>query len=193
VITWHTFKTSQNYDIQWIWSGGWEWLAVSGVIGRWSWFYLHIYAVKICLLLNTPAAVSTTLRCRRNSRRFEAGVPEKKNLRSLLPLCLSSFFIVPLFVFVLYFPFVCLRSLLSLCLSSFFIVPLFVFVLYCPPLFVFVLYCPFVCLRSLLFLCLSSFFSVPLFVFVLYCPFVCLRFLLSLCLSSFFIVPFDFF
>ena len=76
MITWHTFKTSQNYDIQWIWSGGWEWLAVSGVIGRWSWFYLHIYAVKICLLLNTPAAVSTTLRCRRNSRRFESGVPE---------------------------------------------------------------------------------------------------------------------
>ena len=33
---------------------------------------------KICLLLNTPAAVGTTLRCRRNSRRFEARVPEKK-------------------------------------------------------------------------------------------------------------------
>jgi hypothetical protein len=32
---------------------------------------------KIYLLLNTPAAVGTTLRCRRNSRRFEAGVPEK--------------------------------------------------------------------------------------------------------------------
>ena len=31
---------------RWIWSGGWEWWAVSGVIGRWSWFYLHIYAVK---------------------------------------------------------------------------------------------------------------------------------------------------
>ena len=28
---------------------------------------------KICLLLNTPAAVGTTLRCRHNSRRFEAG------------------------------------------------------------------------------------------------------------------------
>ena len=37
---------SQNGDIQWIWSGGWEWWAVSGVIGRWSWFYLHIYATK---------------------------------------------------------------------------------------------------------------------------------------------------
>jgi hypothetical protein len=33
---------------------------------------------KICLLLNTPAPVGTTLRCRRNSRRFVAGVPEKK-------------------------------------------------------------------------------------------------------------------
>jgi hypothetical protein len=32
---------------------------------------------KRCLLLNTPASVGTTLRCRRNSRRFEAGVPEK--------------------------------------------------------------------------------------------------------------------
>jgi hypothetical protein len=34
---------------------------------------------KICLpvLLNTPAPVGTTLRCRCNSRRFEAGVPEK--------------------------------------------------------------------------------------------------------------------
>ena len=32
---------------------------------------------KICLLLNTPAAVGTILRCRRNSRRFEARVPEK--------------------------------------------------------------------------------------------------------------------
>ena len=42
----HTFKTSKNGDIQWIWSGGWEWRAVSGVIGRWSWFYLHIYASK---------------------------------------------------------------------------------------------------------------------------------------------------
>ena len=31
---------------------------------------------KICLLLNTPAAVGTTLRCRRNSRRFEARIPE---------------------------------------------------------------------------------------------------------------------
>jgi hypothetical protein len=45
-ITSHTFKTSQNGDIQWIWSGGWEWWAVSGVIGRWSWFCLHIYAEK---------------------------------------------------------------------------------------------------------------------------------------------------
>ena len=45
-ITWHTFKTSKNGDIQWIWSGGWEWWNVSGVIGRWSWFYLHIYATK---------------------------------------------------------------------------------------------------------------------------------------------------
>jgi hypothetical protein len=45
-IMWHTFKTSQNGDIQWIWSGSWEWWAVSGVIGRWSWFYLHIYAAK---------------------------------------------------------------------------------------------------------------------------------------------------
>ncbi len=34
--------------------------------------------IKICLLVNTPAPVGTTLRCRRNSRRFEAGVPEKK-------------------------------------------------------------------------------------------------------------------
>ena len=91
---------------------------------------------KICLLLNTPAAVDTTLRCRRNSCRFEAGVPEKN----------SSFFISPLFVFVLYCPFVCLRSLLSLRLSSFFIVPLFVFVFYCP----------FVCLRSLLSLSIFS-------------------------------------
>ena len=33
---------------------------------------------KICLLLNTPAPVGTTLRSRRNSRRFEADVPEKK-------------------------------------------------------------------------------------------------------------------
>jgi hypothetical protein len=32
---------------------------------------------KICLLLNTPAPVGMTLRCRRNSRRFEAGVPEQ--------------------------------------------------------------------------------------------------------------------
>ena len=30
----------------WTWSGGWEWWAVSGVNGRWSWFYLHIYATK---------------------------------------------------------------------------------------------------------------------------------------------------
>jgi hypothetical protein len=45
-ITWHTFKTSKNGNIQWIWSGGWEWWAVSGIIGRWSWFYLHIYAAK---------------------------------------------------------------------------------------------------------------------------------------------------
>jgi hypothetical protein len=45
-ITWHSFKTSQNGDMQWIWSGGWEWWAVSDVIGRWSWFYLHIYAAK---------------------------------------------------------------------------------------------------------------------------------------------------
>jgi hypothetical protein len=52
-ITWHTFKTSQNGDIQWIWSGGWEWWAVSGVIGRWSWFYLHIYAVKYVLFVNS--------------------------------------------------------------------------------------------------------------------------------------------
>jgi hypothetical protein len=36
---------------------------------------------KRCLLLNTPAPVGTTLRCRRNSRRFEAGVPEKNNSR----------------------------------------------------------------------------------------------------------------
>ena len=43
-IMWHTFN--QNGDIQWIWSGGWEWWAVSGVIGRWSWFSLHIYAAK---------------------------------------------------------------------------------------------------------------------------------------------------
>ena len=42
----HTFKTSKNDDIQWIWSGGWEWWAVSGVIVRSSWFYLHIYAAK---------------------------------------------------------------------------------------------------------------------------------------------------
>ena len=70
-ITWHTFKISKNGDIQWIWSSGWEWWAVSGVIGRWSWFYLHIYAAKYAL-------VGTTLRCRRNSRRFEAGVAEKK-------------------------------------------------------------------------------------------------------------------
>jgi hypothetical protein len=35
---------------------------------------------RICLLLNTPAPVGTTLRCRRNSRRFEAVVPEKKFL-----------------------------------------------------------------------------------------------------------------
>ena len=27
-------------------SSDWEWWAVSGVIGRWSWFYLHIYAAK---------------------------------------------------------------------------------------------------------------------------------------------------
>jgi hypothetical protein len=33
---------------------------------------------KICLLLNTPAPVGTTLSCRRNSCRFEAGVPENK-------------------------------------------------------------------------------------------------------------------
>ena len=33
---------------------------------------------KICLLLNTPTPVGTTLRCRRNSHRFEAVVPEKK-------------------------------------------------------------------------------------------------------------------
>jgi hypothetical protein len=33
-ITWHTFKTSQNDDIQWIRSDGWEWWAVSGIIGR---------------------------------------------------------------------------------------------------------------------------------------------------------------
>ena len=32
---------------------------------------------QICLLLNTPAPIGTTLRCRRNSRRFEAGVPKK--------------------------------------------------------------------------------------------------------------------
>ena len=32
---------------------------------------------KICLFFNTPAAVGTTLKCRRNSHRFEAGVPEK--------------------------------------------------------------------------------------------------------------------
>jgi hypothetical protein len=36
---------------------------------------------KICLLLNAPALVGTTLRCRRNSRRFDAGVPEKKLIR----------------------------------------------------------------------------------------------------------------
>jgi hypothetical protein len=42
----HTFKTSKNGDIQWIWNGVWGWWAVSGVIGRWSWFYLHIYAAK---------------------------------------------------------------------------------------------------------------------------------------------------
>ena len=75
-ITWHTFKTSRNGDIQWIWSGGWEWWAVSGVIGRWSCFLFTYLCSKICLLLNTPAPVGTTLRCRRNSRRFEAGVPE---------------------------------------------------------------------------------------------------------------------
>ena len=40
---------------------------------------------KICLLLNTPVPVGTTLRCRRNSRRFEAGVPEKK---SRIELCM---------------------------------------------------------------------------------------------------------
>ena len=34
---------------------------------------------KICLLLNTPVAVGTTLRCRRNSCRFKAGVPEKNS------------------------------------------------------------------------------------------------------------------
>ena len=28
--------------------------------------------------LNTPVPVGTTLRCRRNSRQFEAGVPENK-------------------------------------------------------------------------------------------------------------------
>jgi hypothetical protein len=32
---------------------------------------------KICLLLNTSAPVGTTLRCRRNSHRFEARVLEK--------------------------------------------------------------------------------------------------------------------
>jgi hypothetical protein len=40
---------------------------------------------KICLILNTPAPVGTTLRCRCNSRRFEAGVPEKN---SRIELCM---------------------------------------------------------------------------------------------------------
>jgi hypothetical protein len=40
---------------------------------------------KICLLLNTTAPVGTTLRCRRNSRRFKAGVHEKK---SRIELCM---------------------------------------------------------------------------------------------------------
>jgi hypothetical protein len=40
---------------------------------------------KICLLLNTPAAVGTTLRCRRNSCWFKAGVPEKN---SRIELCM---------------------------------------------------------------------------------------------------------
>ena len=40
---------------------------------------------KICLILNTPAPVGTTLRCRCNSRQFEAGVPEKN---SRIELCM---------------------------------------------------------------------------------------------------------
>jgi hypothetical protein len=44
-ITWHTFKTSQNGDMQWIWSGGWEWWAVSDVIGRWNVLYFIWYEV----------------------------------------------------------------------------------------------------------------------------------------------------
>jgi hypothetical protein len=51
----------------------------SGVIGRWSWFYLHIYAVKyVYFWILQYTAVGTTLRCRRNSCWFKAGVPEKK-------------------------------------------------------------------------------------------------------------------
>jgi hypothetical protein len=41
---------------------------------------------KICLLLNTPAPIGTTLRCRCNSCQFEAGVPEKK--KSRIELCM---------------------------------------------------------------------------------------------------------
>jgi hypothetical protein len=40
---------------------------------------------KICLLLNTPAPVGTTLRCRHNSRRFEAEIPEQN---SQIELCM---------------------------------------------------------------------------------------------------------
>ena len=40
---------------------------------------------KICLFFNTPAPVGTTLRCRRNSHRFKAGIPEKK---SKIELCM---------------------------------------------------------------------------------------------------------
>jgi hypothetical protein len=40
--------------------------------------HFGILCSKICLLLNTPAPVGTTLRCGRNSCRLEVGVPEKK-------------------------------------------------------------------------------------------------------------------
>jgi hypothetical protein len=74
-ITWHTFKTSQNGDIQWIRSGGWEWWAVSGVIGRWSWFYLHIYAAKY---------VYFWILQRRLARHWGAGVIHAISMRGYL-------------------------------------------------------------------------------------------------------------
>ena len=45
---WHTctFKTSQNGDGSEAAAGNDELYLVSYIVGRWSWFYLHIYAVK---------------------------------------------------------------------------------------------------------------------------------------------------